>query len=74
MGFLLKPHIFSFHSSGAAPRRLLNRLVLLALFIVALQIKDAKAVVDQTEQESDLQASLCETKTLDDVPPDPVSG
>lgn len=73
MGFLLKPHIFTFHSSGTAPRRLLNRLVLLALFIVALQIKDAKAVVDQTEQESDLQASLCETKTLDDVPPDPVS-
>lgn len=74
MGFLLKPRIFSFHSSGTAPRRLLNRLVLLTLFIVALQIKDAKAVVDQTEQEIDLQASSCETKTLDDVPPDPVSG
>lgn len=51
-----------------------HRLILIALFAVAfsLQICNTIAAIEQTEQDTDFQLS-CETKTLDDVPPDPVS-
>lgn len=70
MGCVRKPHNFSFHSD-VTPRRL---LVFSTLFIIAIasQIRDVRAAVDQTEQEIDVQGS-CESKTLDEVPPDPVS-
>lgn len=80
MGLLLRPHDFSFHSSAATTRHrtISNRLIFITLFAVALalQVYGAGAVVDQSEQQdAELQSStaLCETKTLDDVPPDPVS-
>lgn len=81
MGFLLKPHNFSFHSSDITTRHqtISNRLIFITFFAVAftLQVYGVAAVVDQTEQQDvELQASStasCETKTLDDVPPDPVS-
>lgn len=80
MGLLLKPRNFSFHSSAATTRHrtISNRLIFITLLAVALalQVYGADAVVDPSEQqdaESQSSAASCETKTLDDVPPDPVS-
>lgn len=76
MGFLLNPLGFSFHSSDITTRHhISNRLIFITFFAVAftLQIYGVAAAVDQSEpQDAELQSS-CETKTLDDVPPDPVS-
>jgi hypothetical protein len=81
MGLLLKPHDFSFQSSDITTRHqtISNRLILITFFAVALTLPiygvTAAAVVDQIEpQDADFQSSStsCETKTLDDVPPDPV--
>lgn len=81
MGLLLKPHDFSFHSSDITTRHqtISNRLIFITFFAVAFTLPiygvSAAAVVEQTEQQdTDLQSSStpCETKTLDDVPPDPV--
>lgn len=82
MGFLLKPHDFSFHSSDIATRHqvLSNRLIFITFFAVAFTLPFygvVTATVDQTEQQDaeflPSSSTTCETKTLDDVPPDPVS-
>lgn len=84
MGLLLKPHDFSFHSSDITTRHqtsqtISNRLIFITFFAVAFTLQiygvAAATVVEQTEQQdADFQSSStsCETKTLDDVPPDPV--
>lgn len=81
MGFLLKPHDFhSFHSSDIINRHQIisNRLFLIALFAVALTtlpIYEATAAVVELSDQQDASDvhSTCESKTLDDVPPNPVS-
>lgn len=82
MESLLKLQRFSLQSSDfntrqhTTCRHISNRLILIALFASTLitQICVAAATVDQADQaqESDSQFT-CEPKTLDDVPPDPVS-
>lgn len=81
MGLLLKPHDFSFHSSDITIRyqTISYRLIFITFFAVAFTLQiygvAAATVVEQTEQQDvDFQSSStsCETKTLDDVPPDPV--
>lgn len=75
MGLLLKPLSFSFHSSDIIARhQISNRLIFITLFAVAFthQFHVVSGAVDQTEQQDAELQSSCETKTLDDVPPDPV--
>lgn len=79
MGFLLRPlKDFSFHSSDISARHpaLAHRLIFITFFAVAftLPIFEAVAATDQTEHDADASlSSPCETKTLDEVPQDPVS-
>jgi hypothetical protein len=79
MGLLLKPHDFSFHSSDITTRhQTINRLIFITFFAVAFTLPiygvAAAAVIETEQQDTDFQPSStsCETKTLDDVPPDPV--
>lgn len=82
MGLLLKPHDFSFHSSDITTRHqtISNRLIFITFFAVAFTlpiygVDVVAAIAEQSEQQdADFQSSStsCETKTLDDVPPDPV--
>lgn len=77
MGFLLIPHDFSFHSSEITTRH--NRLIFIIFFVVVFTLPtygaaSAASVGQPEQQDFELPSSLlCETKTLDDVPPDPVS-
>lgn len=83
MGFLLKSYDFSLHSSDKTARHrqvFSYRSVSITFLAVAFIISKygvVAAAVDQTEQQdSDSQSSstlTCETRILDDVPPDPVS-
>lgn len=76
MGVLLKPLSFSFHSSDIIARhQISNRLIFITLFAVAFahQLYVVSAAVDQNEQQDAELQSSCEAKTLEDVPPDPVS-
>jgi hypothetical protein len=85
MGFL-EPHYFSFHSSDISTRHQLlaitvvsNRLILIALLAVALlpvtvlTVEPLLLQQPSEQHDADNQLSSCETKALDDVPPDPVS-
>jgi hypothetical protein len=81
MGFL-EPHYFSFHSSDISTRHQLlanisNRFIFITFLAVALFSTSVLTVEPLLQQQSeqhdaDNQLSSCETKALDDVPPDPV--
>lgn len=84
MGFLLNPYDFSLRSSNKTSRhrqvfsyRLLSITFFAVAFALPLYAVVSAAAVDQTDQqEIDSQSSStlnCETRALDDVPPDPVS-
>lgn len=86
MGFHLEPHYFPFNSSTINHRRQLytinifNQLILIAFIVVAFTFHQTIAFEElpqaseqqDTESQQQIQAT-CETKTLDEVPPDPVS-
>lgn len=86
MGFHLEPHYFPFNSSTINHRRQLytinifNQLILIAFIVVAFTFHQTIAFEElpqaSEQQDTELQQqiqSTCETKTLDEVPPDPVS-
>lgn len=80
MGFLLKPSDSSLSSTQISFRRqtayyfMLNRLIFVTFFVAVFlnQTNNVLAASDQIEQQDDDLRASCETKTLDDEPPDPV--